>query len=296
MLYWIEWQFWSWKSSLATHIAREVSIISAKNIAKSLTKSWNIVLSNIKMDKELISNYYYFEDDKFLEVLRTCNAVNDLERELYGVKKSKWWLKKRERKKFSKFYLFFDEVWAIANNHLKLQDNHIYAEYINQNRKNFEDIYLITAKWWQTNKTLRQMVDWWFYVEPLSRLPLLCDIWIIRKQKKDEDWKIEMKHYIWKDPNWDYIRKEKPHDYFVDWFWKPWIWSYYDDLHKNIRDPDKYLNINNKLFNQILSNKKELNQPLLENTNFNDLKEHIKILPPNISNNVLDNSNNQLPV
>jgi hypothetical protein len=42
--------------------------------------------------------------------------------------------------------LFFDEAGAIANNHIKLENNNIYAIYINQNRKNFEDIYIITAK------------------------------------------------------------------------------------------------------------------------------------------------------
>jgi hypothetical protein len=35
------------------------------------------------MDKTRIPNYYYFEDDKLLQVLRTCSLVNDVERYLY---------------------------------------------------------------------------------------------------------------------------------------------------------------------------------------------------------------------
>jgi len=35
------------------------------------------------MDKNIIKNYFYFEDDKLLEILRTANAVNDLERLVY---------------------------------------------------------------------------------------------------------------------------------------------------------------------------------------------------------------------
>jgi len=290
-IYWIEWQFWSWKSSLATYIAREVSLKSAKLIAKNLSKSWNIILSNIKMDKEFFPNYFYFEDDKFLKVLRTCNAINDIERVLYWEKKSKWWLTLWPRKKFTKYYLFFDEVWALANNHLKLENNWVYAEYINQNRKNFEDIYLLTAKWWQTNKTLRQHVDWWYYVTPLSKLPILNDIWLIRRQQKDEDDKVKMQNFIWKDQNWDYVAKQKPIDEFVDFFWKPWIWKYYDDLHKNIKDPEKYIDIDPELLQEIISHKKELLDPLLNNDVFSSLKEQIKPLLDKPKQNVLPTSN-----
>jgi hypothetical protein len=35
------------------------------------------------MDKLKLPNYYYFEDDKLLQVLRTCSMINDVERYLY---------------------------------------------------------------------------------------------------------------------------------------------------------------------------------------------------------------------
>ena len=292
-IYWIEWQFWSWKSALSTHIARNVAIKSTKLIAKQLSKSWNIILSNIKMDKELIPNYFYFEDDKFLQILRTCNSINDLERAIYWTKKTNWWLIKRERKKFSRFYIFFDEAGAIMNNHIKLENNWNYAEYINQNRKNFEDIYIVTAKWWQTNKTLRQHVDWWYYVEPFSKLPLLCDIWLIRRCQKDEEGKILMQQFIWKDQNGDLVRKEKPVDEFVDWFWKPWIWSYYDDLHKNISDPNKYEDLDTRLLTDIILHKKELIEPLYQIDTFLPLKNKFTSLNKP-KDELLPNTNNKI--
>lgn len=277
MIYWIEWQFWSWKSSLATYIAKKVAKQTAKDIMKKLTLSWNVILSNIKMTEEF-NNYFYFEDDKFLEILRTCNCINDIERHLYWEKNEKTWLINFYRWWFSKFYIFFDEVWAIMNNHLKLENNWVYAEYINQNRKNFEDIYIITAKWGQTNKTLRQMVDWWYYVNPLSWLPILRDFWVIRRQMKDEEGNIALEKYLWKDENGDYITKTRPIDEYVDFFWKPWIWKLYNDLHKNIKDPEKYSKMDEKLFLQILDRKRELIEPILKEVQFEKVKWKLPLL------------------
>ena len=227
------------------------------------------------MDKNLVKNYYYFEDDKFLETLRTLNSVNDLERLIYS--KEWWgWINKHNRGKYTRFYLFFDESWAILNNHMKLENNATYAEYINQNRKNFEDIFIISAKWWQNNKTIRQMVDWWFYVKPLMNFWFFKWIWIIRQQQRDEEWKVEMMNYLWKDQNGDYVNKSKPIDYYYAWFWRPKYWKMYDDLHKNIRDQNKYKNINKELFVDIISKREELKNLVFENENFWDLQ---KLLP-----------------
>lgn len=228
------------------------------------------------MDKLNLPNYYYFDDDKFLELLRTANAINDIERYLYTEKKKNWWgLLNYDRKKFTKFYIFFDEAWAIANNQNKLENNNVYAEYINQNRKNFEEIYIITAKWDQTNKTLRRMVDWWYYVKPFANFPLLKDIWIIRRQQKDDEWKILTYKYIWKDQNWDEILKEKPLDEYFWFFFKPTIWNLYDDLHKNIADNEKYINIDIKLLTQILEAKPRLKNIVKDKEEFNPIKTNL---------------------
>lgn len=37
--------------------------------------------------------------------------------------------------------------------------------------------------------------------------------------------------------------KEKPIDSYETWYWAPSVWKLYDDLHKNIRDPNKYTSI-----------------------------------------------------
>lgn len=264
MIHWIEWQFWSWKTSLATQMARQVSISSAKDIAKWLAQSWNIILSNIKMDSNAFSNYFYFEDHKFLEILRTCNCLNDLERMLYWEKRKNSSLIKWKRNKFSKFYIFFDEVGAIMNNKNYKDEAKQLPIYINQNRKNFEEIYIITADGEQSAKTLRRFVEWWYYVTPLINLPILRNIWIIRQQKKDIEGNVMMENYVWKDQSWDYVNKQRPMDYYFDWFWKPWIWIFYDDLHKNIDDPDKYKWVDLKLFTQIVWYKKELIPALKE--------------------------------
>lgn len=270
MIHWIEWQFWSWKSSLATYLARQVAISSAKDIAKWLLESGNIILSNIKMDSDSFSNYFYFEDDKFLEILRTCNCLNDIERVLYWEKQKNSSLIKWKRNKFSRFYIMFDEVGALMNNKNYKEEAKQLPIYINQNRKNFQDIYIITADGEQSAKTLRRFVEYWFYVTPFMDLPVLRNIWIIRRQKKDSEGAVMMETYTWKDQNGDYVAKYKPMDYYYDWFWKPWIWKYYDDLHKNIDDPDKYKWIDSELLSKIVSYKKEL-IPALKDSQFHAL-------------------------
>lgn len=258
MIFWIEGQFWSWKSSLATHIAYKVALFNAKNIAKNLVQSWNVVLSNIKMDSVAFPNYIYFEDDKFLEVLRTANLINDIERQLYTSPRKNSSLLDYKRSKFSKFYIFFDEAGAIANWRNYKEFDNVVSEYINQNRKNFQDIYLITADWEQTDKSLRRFVEYWYYVEPLFNFWIFRNFWKIMRCKKDKDGKIVLKPYLSKDEKGDYVTKTKPLIEYVSWFYKPNVWKYYDDLHKNIRDKDKYIGASPELLKKIVWYKQEL--------------------------------------
>ena len=85
-----------------------------------------------------------------------------------------------------------------------------------------------------------------------------------------------MMNYLWKDQNGDYVNKSKPIDYYYAWFWRPKYWKMYDDLHKNIRDQNKYKNINKELFVDIISKREELKNLVFENENFWDLQ---KLLP-----------------
>ena len=274
-IYWIEWQFWSWKTSLAVHFAKKIAVQTAKDIMSKIWKNWSIIITNIKLDNVEIPNYFYFEDNKILEMLRTGNAINDIERELYGKQKTKWGLTVWPRKKFLKMYIFFDESWALMNSQKRLSNNETFAQYLNQCRKNFTDIYIISVEWNENNKILRSKVDWWYYVNTIN-FPILRDFWIIRKCKKDKDDNIATIKFLARDQNWDYIQKEKPMDYYVGFFYKPFTWKIYDDLHKNIKDEEKYTWIDSDLFNTILEKKPELKQEVLKNEKFKILQNKIK--------------------
>ena len=274
-IYWIEWQFWSWKTSLAVHFAKKIAVQTAKDIMSKIWKNWSIIITNIKLDNVEIPNYFYFEDNKILEMLRTGNAINDIERELYGKQKTKGWLTIWPRKKFLKMYIFFDESWALMNSQKRLSNNETFAQYLNQCRKNFTDIYIISVEWNENNKILRSKVDWWYYVNTIN-FPILRDFWIIRKCKKDKDDNIATIKFLARDNNWDYIQKEKPMDYYVWFFYKPFTWKIYDDLHKNIKDEEKYTWIDSDLFNTILDKKPELKEEVKKNPKFKTLFSKIK--------------------
>ena len=160
------------------------------------------------------------------------------------------------------------------NSQKRLKDNETFAQYLNQCRKNNTDIWIRSVEGSENNKILRSKVDWWYYVNSIN-FPFLKDFWIIRKCKKDADWNIQTIKYLGKDQNWDYIQKEKPMDFYVDFFYKPLSWRNYDDLHKNIKDPEKYEDIDIDLFNAILKQKPELKKEVLQNANFEILKNKI---------------------
>ena len=285
---WIEWQFWSGKTSLAVHMAHKIAKETAKNMMKKLWKWWAIIISNIKLDDVVIPNYFYFSDDKILEMLRTGNAINDVERSIYWKKINKWGLTQWPRKKFLKIYVFFDESWALMNSQKRLKDNETFAQYLNQCRKNNQDIWIISVEGTENNKILRSKVDRWYYVKSIN-LPILRDFGIIRRCKKNDDWNIATIKYLGKDETWQYVQKEKPIDEYVWFFYKPFTWKIYDDLHKNIKDEEKYSWIDEELFNMILQKKPELKEAILKDDKFKTLQSKIK------KDDKLNNSNDTKP-
>jgi len=239
MIYWIDGQFGSWKTALAVYIAKQhINNIFWWDIKNGWF--WTIILSNIKMDNTILKNYFYFDDDKLLEVLRLVNFINDIERPLYEKKLSTGFIQ-YDRHKFTKFIILYDESWAVMNNRIKLDNQNIYNEYINQNRKNNLDLYLISAEGTENMKFLRSKVDWWYYVKPtfLIKLPILNDFWTIFREQRDVEGKVKTISYTAKDYKGDYILKEKPIIEKMWFFWKPSIRKLYNDLHKNITDKDK---------------------------------------------------------
>lgn len=293
-IYWIEGQFWSWKTSLAVHLAHKLAKQTAKAIMKKVSSNQSIIITNIKLDQVEFPNYFYFEDAKILEMLRTGNAINDIEREIYWIKKNKWGLTLWPRKKFLKMYVFFDESWALMNSQKRLKDNETFAQYLNQCRKNFTDIFIISVEGNENNKILRSKVDWWYYVNTIN-FPILRDFWIIRACQKDKDDNIKTIKYLGKDQNGDYIQKEKPIDKYIWFFYKPYSWRLYDDLHKNIKDEYKYHWIYKELFNIILDKKPELKKEVLKNDKFIILKSKLK-KDDNKDNNISSTSFKQLPL
>jgi hypothetical protein len=264
MIYGIDGKFGSGKSSTATYLAHRASL------------EGTFIWTNIKMNSKRVKNYFYFEDDKFLDTLRTVNALNDLERTLFYKESKTSDLKQWQRSKFTKHIILFDEVGALANakEHHKFAVEHI--EYINQQRKNFTDMFLITADGEQTVKSLRRFCEQWMYVVPLTNMKSLSffyNIKTVRIQKRDKDNKPEMEVFVGKDERGDYVKKERPLDFFYDWYYQPSVWDLYDDLHKNIADPAKYADLNVEAIKKSFELRPHLKAAL---DNIPELKERYK--------------------
>lgn len=221
----IDWEFWSGKSSLAVYFSKLIAHDSNA-----------VIITNIKLDPEFFPNYIYFDDTQLLHMFRTDNFVNDLERELNWKPNKKGSLKNRIRSKFIKTYIFFDESNALSNNREWKEFDKAFKYYLNQPRKNFEAIYLIWADGESNEKSFKRFVKWWFYVVPFLNLPILKNIWIIRRRQKDDFWNTKELAYKTKSKEGNIITEYIPVDVYHWWFYKPAVWQYYDDLHKNIPD------------------------------------------------------------
>lgn len=222
----VKWPFWTGKSSFGSYVAK--------------CNPNAHIRSNIPMNTYQVKNYHFFEDDAFLEVFRTINLLNDIERveAWYEVPNNS--LVRRHRHLFSNNIIIFDEIWSIRNNHNWKNVEAVESEYINTERKNFTDIYLVWADTEQADKSLRRFAWCQFYVSPLWDFPMFRDFKVVRMQYVDKDWNVKMERYLWRDSEWYEVVKDRPMDYYYDWFYQPLVRSYYDDLYKNIRDPDKY--------------------------------------------------------
>lgn len=255
MLFWIEGQFWSWKTNLWVNYA--FSLTQRMWIFAKKLLWWKVyVYTNIKLNEYLFKdNYFYFDDDNFYETLKTISAINDYERSLYFEMKSFSNLKQRLRNKFSQFIVLFDESWAIENSSNYKDFKKKCLEYINQNRKLFSHVYLISVDWSENQKSMRDKVDLWLTVKPIPFLqyfPFFKNIWLVYWYRKDSEGNILQKSYNYRDSNWNLLTKKKDDIFWLDWFYKPTVWKMYDDLHKNIRDIDKYKDLNDKVIDKII--------------------------------------------
>lgn len=238
-VYGIDWGFGEGKTSTCAYLA-------------SNSGGRTLIWSNIKMNEFAVPNYRYFDDWDFAKTLRTINAFNDVERQIYGYRIKNNTLPQWERDKFTKHILLLDEAGIILNaNKWRDVDDYL-TDYINQQRKNFEDIYICTADGWQTGKSLRRYCELWMYPRKISKLPFLKDFREVRIQKRDpETMAVITEKYLAKDDRGDDVVKERPLDYYLDWFYAPFTWKVYDDLHKNIIDPNKYEDINREVLKEL---------------------------------------------
>jgi len=269
MIYGIDWQFGSGKTSFATFLANKYQ---GENL---------IIWTNTKLNTVLIKNVIEYDDDNLIWALRSINYFNDIERTMYGFQTFNNNLTRWHRNKFTRHILIFDEAWAIANwRNSNAFDNNT-TEYINQNRKNFSDIFIVTADWGQADKSLRRFVDWWFYSKPLlSWMPIIKDFKHVRCQKRDSDGvKVLMEEYTGFDEQGELILKQRPIDKFETIYFQPFVFNLYDDLYKNIKDPDKYKNLLTQDLIESLNKKwyldkipQDLRFPLIQNKNVPVLK------------------------
>jgi len=208
-------------------------------------QKWELVFSNIKMNKDEIPNphnYYYFDNfENFVEILQfTWFFAVELSKHneflLSEWKKTLW---RNERPSFN---IFFDELWIFANSmdykqlHKEHWDN-LY-ELILQCRKLFDSIYLIAQKPKLIANSLRQHISYWYTMKPLWGWKWLwkysSQIWV--QDLDPETYQVEIKKEIKFDKEWNKYTLEIPMEVVERnvWFRKKYF-RYYDDLYLNKR-------------------------------------------------------------
>lgn len=227
----VEWYFWAWKTAFLMRLWKN-----------KFNFDNYIVFTNVQFNSNILRNWVHFEDAQIFDVIKVVNYLNDLDRldnylDIKGIS-----FKPLKRSSLTKMIILFDESTSLLNNRGKQTDIPLVIHtYLTQTRKNNLDIYLCGSDSSQNEKSFRRHVDLTFLATPLSkRLPILKDFTIVKWQKKDSDGKIIEEQYVWKDENWDYVKKVRPLQWHFEWFWKVPLFNLYNDLYKNIKDPNKY--------------------------------------------------------
>jgi len=229
MIFGIEGQFGSGKSSTAVKMAERYGPNA-------------LVLTNIKVNTALKPNWKIFGDDDLLEMLRVANMKDDGERFKFCEERIDGApFPYYDRGRFSDTVIILDEAGAIANNRSWKEFDEVMCEYLNQNRKMWCDIIIVTADGTQVESSLRRFVEDWVYVEPLWDFWIFREFKCVRCRKKKKDGSPMMEFYLGRDENGDWVTKERPLDWKLFTYFGPTTWRLYDDLHKNIRDKDKYV-------------------------------------------------------
>jgi len=230
-IYWIYGGFWSWKTIGA------VSIIIKK------LQRWEIVFSNISLDKKFIpnpNNFYFFEKfDHFYDIL-AFSWLFAMKVSEFSKKQVELWFLPFPRWFRPKINVFFDELWVFANSKDYREVHKDYwkdlQQYILQLRKLHVLTYLIIQRPHQLLSDLRVHVSGWITFKPL--------LWYEFFNSWSGTYWLQELH-----PDTFNVICEKKYDYDVDWklysyeipqekklfrmWFKPFYYKFYDDLFLN---------------------------------------------------------------
>lgn len=132
MIYGVDGQFGSGKTSYVVWVASR--------------NPDTIIYTNIKMNKIKMPNVREFGDNELLSIFRTNNLINDMERYVFDMPIRNSDLMYHPREKFTRSILALDESGAIKNSREWAKNFEEYTvDYVNQNRKNFLDVFLVSA-------------------------------------------------------------------------------------------------------------------------------------------------------
>lgn len=224
MIYWVEWLYGSWKTSYAVYLM----MTEFKH---------HTIWTNVQVDQQSIPNAIIFPDKDILEVMRTINILNDQERGVYS--KLREWsnIMDHDRNAFSRHVIFFDE-WS---SHINARDwknaQTSIFQYLDQERKLFLDVYIMTPSSQTIDISYRRMIQGWVMLEPVSTwFPILKNIRVAKALYKDVNGNPILESFISDDETGTPIIKQRPVIEPMGWFYAPKYWKHYDDLHKNITD------------------------------------------------------------
>lgn len=230
-IYWIYGWFWSWKSLWA------VILIINK------LKKWEIVFSNIRLNKSLLpnpQNYYYFDwFDDFYDIL-AFSWLFAVEVSKYNKKQVELWFPQFKRGARPGINVFFDEMWIFANAKDYKEIHNEYwkdlQQYILQCRKLFVSLYLIIQRPNQLVLDLRWHIPFWITFKPLWNIEWLWKwAWSYWIQELDsETFEVFNETHQWYDSEGNYYNYVVPQEkvLFSVW-WKPFYYAKYDDLFLN---------------------------------------------------------------
>lgn len=230
MIYGIEWIYGSGKTSYAV---------------KTMTKQYkhHFIWTNIQIDQSYFPNSCIFSDRDLLTVMQTINKINDLEREVYAPVPEGSSLPQYDRNAFTNHVIFFDEGSSHINaRDWKEQTSKIF-QYLDQERKLFLDIYIITPSSQTIDIAYRRMINEWITIDsPYPRwFPYLKNIRKAQSIAKDQNGQPILESFVDKDEQGTPILKQRPiiRNLTGLGFNVSKTWHLYDDLHKNITDDYK---------------------------------------------------------